>query len=304
MSNKAAVTIDSPAPIALRLWGRLPVIVRGIVIGQLILAVGGFLPGVLLLANLKLSPNIPWFLPATAIWLWWFWQYLNGKGWPQATAQLRHRDLRARRLSGRVWFWSLLAGGLGMVSMMGLIFVTAKFAELPQEAYKAPFDVSAYPPWTVFSIFLSIAAVAGVVEEAAFRGYMLSQIQRRHGWIVGIVIVGLMFFMSHLSHAYATIAFLPFFLVYSVLHGLLVYLTRSILPSMVLHAVADFIVVPMQYGVIASPSDSWFVTHGVLTLIFGIASAPAFYRLAIIARDENLADEAGDSLANRIDIRR
>ncbi len=302
MSNKATVTIDSPAPIALRLWGRLPVIVRGIVIGQLILAVGGFLPGVLLLVNLKLSPNIPWFVPLTAIWLWLFWQYLNGRGWPQATEQSRRQDLRARRLSGRVWLWSLFAGALGMVSVMGLVFVTSRFAELPQEAYQAPFDVSAYPPWTVFSIFLSIAAVAGVVEEAAFRGYMLSQIQRRHGWLVGIVMVGLMFFVSHFSHAYATIAFLPFFLVYSVLHGLLVYLTRSILPSMVLHAVADFIVVPMQYGAIANPSDSWFVTHGALTLIFGIAAVPAFYRLATIARDENLADEAGSSLANRIDV--
>lgn len=185
----------------------------------------------------------------------------------------------------------MIAGGLGMISVMGLIFVTSRFANLPQEAYQAPFDVSAYPSWTVFCIFLNIATVAGVVEEAAFRGYMLSQIQRRHGWIIGIVITGLMFFVSHLSHAYASLAFLPFFLTYSLFHGILVYVTRSILPSIVLHTVADFIVVPMQYGVIAGPGDSTFVTHGALTLIFGVAAVPAFRRLATIAREERLAEE-------------
>jgi len=292
MSNPGDIAIDSAAHFLLRLWLRLPAIMRGIIVGMLILLIGQLPPGVFLLAGLKLSPSVPWFLPATAFWLWLFWQYLNGKGWPHSTAQQRRDDLRGRRLTGRVWIWSMIAGGLGMISLMGLIFVTSRFANLPKAAYEAPFDVSTYPWWTVLCIFLNIAAVAGVIEEAAFRGYMLSQIQRRHGWIVGIVIIGLMFFASHLSHAYASLAFLPFFLTYSLLHGFLVYVTRSILPSIVLHAVGDFIVVPMQYGVIASPGDSTFVTHGALTLIFGIAAVPAFRRLATIAREEKLANES------------
>jgi membrane protease YdiL (CAAX protease family) len=61
------------------------------------------------------------------------------------------------------------------------------------------------------SFFLALAGTAGVVEEAAFRGYMLSQVQRRHGWIVAITLVGALFYVVHLSHAYPTIAFLPFF---------------------------------------------------------------------------------------------
>ena len=64
---------------------------------------------------------------------------------------------------------------------------------------------------------LSVAATAGVVEEAAFRGYMLSIIEARHGWVAGILIVALLFYAAHLSHAYATIAFLPFFMAYSLL---------------------------------------------------------------------------------------
>jgi hypothetical protein len=36
------------------------------------------------------------------------------------------------------------------------------------------------------SVFAAVALTAAVVEEAAFRGYMLSGIQRRFGWAVGI----------------------------------------------------------------------------------------------------------------------
>jgi membrane protease YdiL (CAAX protease family) len=203
-----------------------------------------------------------------------------------------------------VWFWSLLAGALGMVSVMGLVFVTSKFGNLPGKAFEPPFAVSTYPWWTVLSIFLSIAATAGVVEEAAFRGYMLSAIARRHGWIVGIVVVGVVFYVAHLSHAYATLAFLPFFLAYSALHGLLVYLTRSILPSVVLHAVADFIVVPMQFGVIPGPGESTFVTHGGLTTVFALAATPAFVRLAAIARESNLAAQEVGAMVGETDRRR
>jgi membrane protease YdiL (CAAX protease family) len=273
-------------PLPLRLWRRLPVIVRAIVVGQLILVVGGFPPGVFLLANLKLSPAVPWCLPATALWLWLFWRYLNGSGWPQSTAASRRRDLRAGSLSGRVWLWSLLAGGFGMAGVMSLAFLTARLAVLPADAFKSPVDLSACPPWTIISVLLSIAAVAGVVEEAAFRGYMLSQIERRHGWIVGIAITGLMFYLSHLSHLYATPAFLPFFLMYSLLQGLLVYWTRSILPSILVHAVSDFIVIPIQYGLTGDLLDPSARTCAVLFLVFSLASIPVFRRLVNVARDE------------------
>jgi membrane protease YdiL (CAAX protease family) len=181
MPDPAGVAIDPALPFPLRLWRRLPVIVRAIVVGQLILAVGGFPPGILLLVNLELSPGVPWCLPATALWLWLFWRYLNGAGRPRSTAASRRRHLRAGSLPGRVWLWSLLAGGLGMAGVMSLAFLIARLADLPADAFKSPIDLSVLPPWTVISVLLSIAAVAGVVEEAAFRGYMLSQIERRHG---------------------------------------------------------------------------------------------------------------------------
>jgi len=224
------------------------------------------------------------------------WRYLNGEGWPRSTAESRRRDLRARPLSGTVWLWSLLAGGLAMVSVVSFSFLSTRLANVPRDAFKLPIDLSHYPIWTTASVLLAISAVAGVVEEAAFRGYLISQVQRRHGWIVAILISGVMFFVSHLGHAYVTLAFLPFFLIVSSLHGFLVYLTRSILPSVVLHAVADMIVIPIQYGVIGHLSvspvwktgmDSAFITSVVVIVIFGILAVPAFRRLATITEAES-----------------
>ena len=62
-----------------------------------------------------------------------------------------------------------------------------------------------------------------------------------------------MFFLDHhLSHAYATFIFLPFFLAISVVHGLLVKYSGSIRPSVLLHALADFIVIPVSYGLVGT----------------------------------------------------
>ena len=185
-----------------------------------------------------------------------------------------------RQLSPRAWGWALAAGGLGIAAVMGIAFMTYRFAALPEAAYRALFDVSGLPLWTLVSVFASIALTAAVVEEAAFRGYMLSGIERRHGWTAAIALVTIVFYVAHLSHAYATLAFVPFFLAHGLILGLLVFYTRSIVPGIILHAVSDFIVIPMQYGVIPSAGQWAFVWQGWLTLSAGAAAIPAFRQLA------------------------
>lgn len=129
------------------------------------------------------------------------------------------------------------------------------------------------------SVFTAVALTAAVVEEVAFRGYMLSGIQRRFGWAAGIGLVTILFYVAHLSHAYATAAFVPFFVAHGLVLGLLVFYTRSILPGVVLHAVSDSVVLPMQYGVIPSVGQWEFVWQGWLTLLAGAAAIPAFLQL-------------------------
>jgi len=260
-------------------WRGLPEVVRAPLVALLILNVGQAPPTLALLANLRFAPSIPVFLPLTALWLGLLWRYLSGSGWPRQTSAQRRDDLRGGAPSPRVWLWSLLAGGLGLASVLSLALLTGRVARLPGRAYEAPFDLSSYPWWTVLAFFLAIACIAGVVEEAAFRGYMLSRIQRRHGWMVGIALVAALFYVAHLSHAYATLAFIPFFAAYSILHGALVYLSRSILPSVVLHAIGDFCILPMQYGVIDLPFGASYEPYLACMLVFGLAAMPAWWRL-------------------------
>ena len=205
---------------------------------------------------------------------------MRGDGWPESTSASRRDLLRVRKLSPRAWVWALVAGGLALAAVMGIAFMTYRFAALPDAAYRAPFDVASFPPWTLVSIFAAIALTAAVVEEAAFRGYMLSGIQRAYGWLVGIGVVTVLFYVAHLSHAYATLAFVPFFLAHGLILGLLVFYTRSIVPGIILHAASDGIVLPMQYGVIPSAGDWAFVWQGWLLLVAGTAAIPAFRALA------------------------
>lgn len=280
------------------LWRRIPVILRAAIIAEILCAIGDLPPGGLMLANLKFFPSVPWLLPATAVWLWMLWRWMNGAGWPRSTSESRRRDLRAFPLPGRVWRWALFAGGLGVVSCMAFGLLLARFANVPRDTYKLPVNFSALPLWTVISILVAISVSAGVVEEAAFRGYLISPIARRHGWPVAILVSGVLFFVAHLNHSYITLAHLPFFLAISAVHGLLVYRTGSILPAIVLHSTADILFIPLQYGLLgnlhAEPVwqtgvDSAFLVCLAVVVIFGLAAVPAFRRLRTVAQDPSQA---------------
>ena len=237
----------------IRFWNRIPAIVRGILVAELVVTIGTIPPSVAMILNIRTSPSIPWMIVVTAAWLSFFWWYVTGRGWPQSTQEARRRDVRAPSLSKSVWIWALIAGILGITGTIAMAFVTARLANLPREAFSAPVDFSKYGALTVICAIACISATAGVVEEAGFRGFLISPIQRRHGWTIAILISGIMFFLDHhLSHAYATFVFLPFFLAISVVHGLLVKYSGSIRPSVLLHALADFIVIPVSYGLVGT----------------------------------------------------
>lgn len=271
----------------LRLWARIPALIRGVVVCYAILAAGQLPPGVFLLLGLRHTPAVPWWLAATAVWLWVFSQYLNGRWWPSSTSGLRSEALRATSLAPRVWSLSLAAGLPAMVSVLTVALVTGLVAELPAEAYAPPFDLRPHATLTVFAFFLNVAVVAGVVEEAAFRGYMISIIERRHGWMLAVLAAAALFYVAHLGHAYATIAFAPFFLAYSILHGLLVFLTRSILPSVVLHSAGDLTILPIQYGVIDNPLGTSIPAHVVVIVSFAALSAWPFWQLSKVRAGGN-----------------
>ncbi len=96
---------------------------------------------------------------------------------------------------------------------------------------------------TALSLLVMGSIVAGVTEEAAFRGYMQSPIERRYGLGLAILVNGLMFGLLHFpNHAADVLWMLPYYVAVSAVYGGLTWAADSILPALVLHAAGDVVV--------------------------------------------------------------
>ena len=95
-----------------------------------------------------------------------------------------------------MWAASLVAGGLGIVVLVLALRLANRLVELP--AQELP-DMGGVPRSTVLALLLMGAPIAGIVEEAAFRGYMQRPLERTHGIWLAILITGTMFALVHLD---------------------------------------------------------------------------------------------------------
>jgi len=164
-----------------------------------------------------------------AIYLGLFWQYLQGSGWPRRTNETRRTNLRISPLPARLSEWSLLAGSSTFASLIALLLLLEGIINLAQEQFAA---LRSYPFFSVCGVILMGAVVAGVVEEAAFRGYMQVPIERHYGLAIATIVVAIMFSLAHLGHGLSyALPLVPFYLVESAVYSLLPYRTGSILPA-------------------------------------------------------------------------
>lgn len=283
---------------AIGLWLRVPVLVRAVLAG-LAAAIAGTMPwAILLSANTRHLSTLPWAVPIMAGYLWLYWRYARGDGWPQSTAAVRRANSRANRLPEDLWGLALLAGILGLVGVLLLQGVLGRFVSFPRQS---DLDVSRYPAATALLWVLMSAVVAGVVEETSFRGYMQRPIERRHGPIVAIVVTGIAFGLAHLTHPEVTLLLLPYFLAVAAVYGALAHLTDSTLPSMVLHAGGNVFSAaglflggrsewqlssaPMPLIWESGPDASFWVTV-VAFLVVGAAAVWAYLGLSRAAREQ------------------
>ena len=185
-------------------------------------------------ANTRHQSAIPWAVPLMAIYLRLYWRYLvRGSGWPRSTADARRMNARANALPHEAWGPALVAGLLGLASVLLLQGVMSRLVALPQQQ---DLDVSQYPAVTVLMWVVMSAVVVGVVEETSFRGYLQRPIERRHGPVIAILITGSLFGFAHFAHPEVGLVLLPFYIAVAAVYGALAYFTDSTLPGMVLHA--------------------------------------------------------------------
>ena len=209
------------------------VVPQAVLIGMLVVIAGTIPRNLIFAANLRFLTNVPWAVPVVALYLWVFWRYLNGDGPPASTSNERRTSLRARRIPARLWGWALLAGGLGIVALVFALRVANRLVVLPRQQLP---DLSHVPQATVVSLLLAAAPVAGIVEEAAFRGYMQLPLERRFGLPIAILITGTMFAVAHLDF---TLILWPYYVAVAAIYGTVTYLTKSILPAVVLHTAGN-----------------------------------------------------------------
>lgn len=207
----------------------LLLMVKAILAGMLIALAGTIPRNLLFAANLRYQPNLPWAIPLTCLYLWFYWRYLAGAGPPQSTADERRRSLRANRVPARLWSWALLAGGSGVVALVLALGLTNRLIVLPQQHLP---NLAGVPKPTVLLLLLAAAPIAGVIEEAAFRGYMQGPIEKRYGLLVAILATGTMFAAAHLDFQ---LVLWPYYVAVAAIYGTVTSLTNSILPAIVLH---------------------------------------------------------------------
>jgi membrane protease YdiL (CAAX protease family) len=209
-------------------------VAQAVVIGMVIVLAGTIPRNLLFAANLQVFQTIPWAVLATALYLWFFWRYLHGD-WPvDDTAATRRASLRAHALPSVVWFWALLAGGLGIVALVLALRIANRFVALPDQTL--PPELAQVPPITLIALLLAAAPIAGIIEESAFRGYMQGPIERRYGLVVAILITGTMFAVAHLDFTWQL---WPYYVAVAAIYGTVTHLTNSILPAIVLHTAGN-----------------------------------------------------------------
>jgi membrane protease YdiL (CAAX protease family) len=233
-------------------WNWLPVVVRAIVLGFLLLEIGSTVTFLPLLGNLKFHPEIPWAFPITLVVLGLYAAYFSGWGPPAATRGARRKYSRASVPPAKIWRAAIPAMAFGIVALIALRLLSPSV--MPVRAPSIPISFSSLPLPTIVGALLSIVLIAGVTEEMAFRGYMQRPLEEAYGIVPAILVVGAMFWIAHLDHG-ITVTHLPFQMCASIALGLLAYATRSLIPAMIAHTAGDLLLVPTYF--FHQPGFAW-----------------------------------------------
>jgi membrane protease YdiL (CAAX protease family) len=216
------------------------VILTAVLLGVGVLLAGG-LPWSLLLApaSLRVGTMVPWAVVPMSLYLWAYWKFIGGHWGPRDTSFIRRESLRANALAGDMWIRSILAGLIGFGALLAFLTVMARVVEMPASA--APITTpDGMPRATMFALLVMASIVAGVTEEAAFRGYMQGPIEKRYGLAPAILVNGAAFGLLHFpNHPDAVLTMLPYYVAVAAVYGGLTWAANSILPALVLHAGGD-----------------------------------------------------------------
>ena len=235
----------------LAVWRRVPVLVRAPIAAFVVLTIGSTAGALPVFANTRILPGIPWSLPVTLLLMAAFWFYFTGGGYPAATRAARQDVTRSKSLPRPIWLAAVPPLLLSILTVVSLRLALPSI--LPMQAPTLALDVTSFPLATVIGLLLSIALTAGVTEEVAFRGYLQKPLEDSYGIWPALFVTGLAFWLAHAEKV--ALSHLPFHLVASILLGFSAYLTGSLLPAIIGHALGDALLLPAY--VFHKPAFLW-----------------------------------------------
>jgi membrane protease YdiL (CAAX protease family) len=243
--------------------------------------------------NLAGTAGIPWSVPAMAVLLWLMWQYLGGRWWPRSTSAARRLCLRANPVSGPVFAWAQVAGGLSLVALAGYWIVLSQLVKMPGNAVP---DFSNYPLLTVVLTIGMASLAAPLTEEAAFRGYCQVILERQFRAPAAVIISSILFSLVHgPTQGFLWPKLLVYFFV-GVMFGATAHLANSIVPNIPVHFFGLLIFFTLIWphdgtrGLLAETgADAWFWIHLAQAAVFTVLAILAYVRLAKTARDATAA---------------
>ena len=239
--------------------------------------------GGLLLANLATTPAIPWAAAVMGLLLWALWSWLGGRWAPKTTQEARRKLLRGGPLPANVAAWAIGAGVLWVVALAGLWTLLHRLVAAPGNPFG---DLSKLPPLTV-AVSLTMAAISGAVsEEIGFRGYFQGALERRGLGALAILVAALVMAPIHAQTQGFVWTTLGFYLLVDGMLGALAYVTGSIRPGVVVHAIGLFVFFAIIWPqdahrqlIWASGADAGFWLSLGQTVVFTALGALAFVRL-------------------------
>jgi membrane protease YdiL (CAAX protease family) len=245
--------------------------------------------GPLAAANLRLTPSVPWSLPAEGLALVLIWAWLGGRWRPARWSDARRRLLRSRMVSRTAFGWAAAAGALSLVALAGLWIVLVRTTgaggnpTLPSTAV--------YPAITVAAVIVGASLNSPFTEEAAFRGYGQVLLERRFPPVAAVALSSLLFALYHGPTQGFQPSKLAFYFTVGVVFGSIAYLTGSVLPAIPVHIAGDLLFFTGIWPHDAARTLVW--THGAdpgfwlnvaQTLVFAGLAWLAFRRLRAVTR--------------------
>jgi len=247
----------------------------------------------LIFTNLRVTPAIPWSALLMALLLGALWAFVGGKWGPVGGRETRRDLLRAGHVPQNVLVWALAAGGLFIVALAGLWIVLRRLVATPGNPAA---DFSALPTVTVVAT-LAMAALAGAVsEEAGFRGYFQGSLERSGLGPAAVLVTALAMAPLHALTQGFVWPTLVFYLLVDAMLGTLAYLTKSIRPGIVVHAVGLLVFFGLVWPydkarrlVWQQGADAGFWLHAAQACVFATLSALAFVQLGRLAKRSRAA---------------